>query len=164
MPESLAERVLRTRTACGLSQNEAAERAGLSNAYLSHLERGLINSPSVATLAKLAKGLCVSPGWLLDGSGAPSFVRFHGQPCVYFVQQGSTGPIKIGRSKNPRYRVRELSCGSCEPLNLLATTPGWEAEERALHMRFAQHRIRGEWFAPAPELVSLIEEINARAA
>lgn len=36
--------------------------------------------------------------------------------------------------------------------------------EREMHQRFANARIRGEWFRPVPELLAYIAEIKARAA
>ncbi|MYL97038.1 hypothetical protein GR702_04530 [Novosphingobium sp. FGD1] len=74
---------------------------------------------------------------------------------VYFI--GSrTGPIKIGYSKNPASRLRELRIGSHVELNVLASRPGTLADEWALHERFSHLRLRGEWFDRAPELMAEI--------
>lgn len=79
---------------------------------------------------------------------------------VYFI--GAVGgPIKIGCSASPRSRRNELQVGSAQSLLVLATVPGGEALERALHHRFADHRLNGEWFAPTPELLMLIWETGA---
>lgn len=75
---------------------------------------------------------------------------------VYFIQQGTDGPIKIGHTKNVDRRLRSLSTGSPVALHVLALTPGGEREERALHRRFDSLRMQGEWFAPAPELIAFI--------
>lgn len=75
---------------------------------------------------------------------------------VYFIQAAS-GPIKIGRAADARVRLAEIQTGSHEELVLLATVPGGRVVERQLHQRFAEHRIRGEWFAPAADILAEIE-------
>ncbi len=74
---------------------------------------------------------------------------------VYFV--GAVGgPIKIGCSIRPRERRSVLQVGSEHSLQVLAMMPGDRATEAAMHQRFAGNRIRGEMFAPSPDLLMLI--------
>lgn len=69
-PENLAEFVLRKRHERNLSQNEAAKRSGLSNAWFGRLETGTLNGlPKVETLRKLAKGLSVELSELMTVAG-----------------------------------------------------------------------------------------------
>src|SRR5262249_24442577 len=49
------------RTAAGLSQEELAERAGLSRRGISHLERGARRSPYPATARRLSQALGLDP-------------------------------------------------------------------------------------------------------
>lgn len=78
---------------------------------------------------------------------------------VYFAQAGHAGPIKIGVADEPETRVASLQTGNHETLVLLATALGGIAYERELHDRFADWRVRGEWFAPdAPGLTEAITE------
>lgn len=72
---------------------------------------------------------------------------------VYFVQMGATGPIKIGTAVDMALRLSNLQVGNPEVLILIGTMSGGPIEERRLHDRFARHRIRGEWFRPATELI-----------
>jgi hypothetical protein len=65
---------------------------------------------------------------------------------IYFVQQGTDGPIKIGVSTDPEQRLRTLQSSSPQPLTLLAFMPGGVESERDLHRRFADGRLEGEWF------------------
>jgi hypothetical protein len=37
--------------------------------------------------------------------------------------------------------------------------PGGRRAERELHRRFEAHRLRGEWFAPVPELLAFVETL-----
>jgi hypothetical protein len=75
---------------------------------------------------------------------------------VYFVRAQSTGLIKIGCTNNVPARVKALRSMSGDALEILATMRGGITEERDLHRLFAAHRKHGEWFAPAPELLSYI--------
>jgi hypothetical protein len=75
---------------------------------------------------------------------------------IYFIQQGDSGPIKIGYTETDVCRrVAQLQTGNAEPLRCLAVMEGTEEEEQALHGKFDDNRIRGEWFA----LIPAIEEI-----
>jgi T5orf172 domain len=78
-----------------------------------------------------------------------------GKPRLYFIQAAS-GPIKIGfTTKTPEGRLAELQAGNHEELKLLGVRLGTKAEEAALHEQFRHLKIRGEWFQPAPELLSI---------
>src|SRR5688572_22209648 len=43
---------------------------------------------------------------------------------VYFIQQGATGPVKIGIAKDPLDRMGTLQTGNPAPLNLRHVVPG----------------------------------------
>ena len=75
---------------------------------------------------------------------------------VYFIG-AEAGPIKIGVSCDPAKRLRTLQTGHPVPLMLLAVVPGGVGVERALHRKFADLRVRGEWFARSPELIAEID-------
>lgn len=90
--------------------------------------------------------------------------RIKGKPHVYFIQQGDSGAIKIGCSKNPAQRLAGLQTGHSEPLRLLTCAVGSQDQERALHDRFAHLRVSGEWFRPAEELLSYIRLVTDRRA
>lgn len=77
---------------------------------------------------------------------------------VYFIRAGVDGDIKIGVSTNVSTRLRMLQNAAPDELHLLGVFPGSYEDESALHMRFAQHRRRGEWFKPVPELLAFIAE------
>jgi len=78
---------------------------------------------------------------------------------VYFIQS-SGGPIKIGSASDVAARLKSLQTGSADELTLLAMTEGGEFRERELHARFAADRLRGEWFAPSPELIRVIRDAS----
>ena len=90
--------------------------------------------------------LCPTCGWK-DAQGGP---------FVYFAERD--GRIKIGFSTAPGQRAHSLHS------DLLAFMPGDLATERAMHHRFAEDRIAGEWFRPSPALRSFIAELQEQAA
>lgn len=64
MRRLVGENVRRLRLAAGLTQEQLAERSGLSQQYLSDLERGLRN-PTIVSLWEIAAPLGVSPDKLI---------------------------------------------------------------------------------------------------
>lgn len=77
---------------------------------------------------------------------------------VYFIQESSVGAIKIGVSKHPKKRAKELQDHSLYVITLLATVDGGYSVEFRLHQLFAHAYIRGEWFRPVEELLEYIEK------
>jgi hypothetical protein len=76
---------------------------------------------------------------------------------IYFIQAVSGGPIKIGHSEDVDSRIKGLESHYGQPLALLATMPGGEDEERAIHQRFSPWRLgRTEQFQPVAELLAFI--------
>mgnify|MGYP006273081717 CR=1 FL=1 len=70
-------------------------------------------------------------------SNKPSF--------VYLMRNNTNGLIKIGWSKNPRFREKTLR--SEEPdIELIFNFQGSRKQEKSLHALFAEKRMRGEWF------------------
>jgi len=73
---------------------------------------------------------------------------------TYFIQcNGDGGPIKIGRSGDVQRRRRDLQSQYPFTLRILGFIRG--DYEKQFHKRFAAHRIRGEWFHAAPEILRL---------
>lgn len=66
--------------------------------------------------------------------------------AVYLIS--SSGRVKIGYSKNPWKRYRQLCTGCPNPLALVFTFYCHDAPslERKLHESFSQYRANGEWF------------------
>ncbi|KAB2336085.1 helix-turn-helix domain-containing protein [Cytobacillus depressus] len=59
-------RIKRLRMEKGLSINELSEKAGVSKSYLSYIERGIQQNPSLQVLSRLAKTLSTDVEDLLD--------------------------------------------------------------------------------------------------
>ena len=69
---------------------------------------------------------------------------------VYFMQQGRTGPIKIGVSDHPQSRRKRLQTGNPHELGIILTfvAPDDIALENGLHNDpvLEGTRMKGEWF------------------
>jgi hypothetical protein len=67
--------------------------------------------------------------------------------AIYLIR--SAGKTKIGYSKNPWKRYRQLCTGCPSPAALVLTLYCHEAPalERALHKEFKDRRDQGEWFS-----------------
>jgi len=79
---------------------------------------------------------------------------------VYFIQDGTTGRIKIGKSENPEARLDSLQTANAGVLTLLVKlyTQNMGNDEKYYHKKFQTSHIRGEWFLPSQELLDFIEE------
>jgi hypothetical protein len=77
---------------------------------------------------------------------------------IYFVQGELTRLVKIGKSSpgNIIHRLAQMRVGSPDKLVLLGTIQGDHSEETWLHLTFAKHRVRGEWFNPDPAMMEFI--------
>lgn len=71
---------------------------------------------------------------------------------VYAIQEQDTGNIKLGISRDPHPRLKQLQTGNSSTLELLAYRKAEQRfkDEHALHAKAPHYHIRGEWFtAPA---------------
>ena len=82
---------------------------------------------------------------------------------IYFVRATESGRIKIGFSFDPKRRLGDLSTASPEILELVGMMRGSIGDEFLLHAKFAKHRLHGEWFRPALDLLVYIEGLHELA-
>lgn len=77
---------------------------------------------------------------------------------LYFLQEGTDGPVKIGWTAGPAESRRKTGqVFNSRVLRVLAEFPNYPDTEKSWHVRFADLRIQGEWFQPAPKLLAAIE-------
>jgi hypothetical protein len=81
-----------------------------------------------------------------------------GKTWIYFAQ--TAAHVKIGHSKHPVRRIRDLQVSHPTDVRLVAVIEGNEALERELHERFKKVRRMGEWFSWTPELRAYVESIS----
>ena len=67
---------------------------------------------------------------------------------VYLIQSLENSHYKIGISKNPQRRIKELQTGNSSELRLVETYQSEYAEkiERTLQRRYSHIHKEGEWF------------------
>lgn len=88
--------------------------------------------------------------------------QLDGMADLYMIRSGA-GPIKIGVSSNPVQRLRGLQTAHPWRLELLCIVPGGCALEAVYHAQFAEHRLEGEWFNPAPGILAEIERLSGES-
>lgn len=71
---------------------------------------------------------------------------------IYCIGNQAQGICKIGFTTNVAQRVANLQIGSPYKLEILGTLEGDMIVERALHTRFQNYHMNGEWFSLAPEI------------
>jgi len=80
---------------------------------------------------------------------------------TYFIQEVESGLMKIGSSETPQIRFQNLQVSSPRDLGfVLATTL---VSEKECHRRFAESKIRGEWFLPGAEMDAFLSELKEDA-
>jgi hypothetical protein len=75
---------------------------------------------------------------------------------IYFLRDPQSGLVKIGTSIRLSDRLLGLQAKKLR-LKLLGVAEGGKKEERAIHNRFAYHRVKGEWFKPSRALFRYIK-------
>jgi hypothetical protein len=95
-------------------------------------------------------------------SWRPTKHRYQHEGYVYVLRNTATGDIKIGFSRNVLARLREIDIAHSRPVELLAVLHGGETLERALYLRFAPCRLRGEWFEHRDDVASWLAAVLAR--
>jgi hypothetical protein len=90
--------------------------------------------------------------------GATGAGKSTGSNYVYYVVDTERDVVKVGISRNPWSRVKDIQVGSSSKFELLATLKTTERSEKALHKFFAATRLQGEWFERSEALNSLIQK------
>ncbi len=82
---------------------------------------------------------------------------------IYFLQSES-GPIKIGYAhRSIEMRLNAIRWGLHEQVVLLLVVNGEKQDEKSIHRALATSRVRGEWYAPSDEVLTLIESKRPEA-
>ena len=82
---------------------------------------------------------------------------------IYFIQQGTSGPIKIGYTENNvNERIKSLQTGNPTPLKLIGYIPGTVEDEKAIHKMFENFNIQNEWFQPVIQVINYIIEYSLK--
>jgi tetratricopeptide (TPR) repeat protein/transcriptional regulator with XRE-family HTH domain len=125
---AFGELLRRYRKAAGLTQEELAERAGLSARGISDLERGIKAVPRKDTVQMLADALRLTPEdrapfEAARKRGAPPDPLTMRRPAITAARSGAEAPPFVGRSRELALLERHLA-GDGPPVLLLAGEPG----------------------------------------
>lgn len=113
------------------------------------------DSPVRITIAVGKTTITVSSSPLISRQGRERNLQT-GMRFVYCIEAVSSHRIKIGSAADPKRRLDGMQTACPEELRLLATCLGSRELEVELHERFAEYRIRGEWFNDCPEIRNFI--------
>jgi hypothetical protein len=81
---------------------------------------------------------------------------------VYFVRPvGADGPIKIGCSKMPVRRLKDLMTWSPVELEVILTVPGDFATERNIHDCLWNDHLHREWFGATPRVLAIVAKLKS---
>jgi hypothetical protein len=78
---------------------------------------------------------------------------------IYFVRNGRRRRIKIGYTGDYRARISNLMTASGDELKLVALIRGSRQDEKALHYRFGDYWVKGEWFKFEGELAEYVRSL-----
>lgn len=78
---------------------------------------------------------------------------------IYLIGNLESKYVKIGFSKNPKERIKELQTGCPFKLSVIATFQGNLFTEKALHLKYNKYNSYGEWFKIEGELKNNIENL-----
>lgn len=82
----------------------------------------------------------------------------HTDKHVYFARRkDGTGPVKIGVSRIPEYRIYRMS----RDLEVIATVPGVDFLERQFHTLLRDWHIGHEWFEASDAVLFVVEQVKA---
>ncbi len=73
--------------------------------------------------------------------------------CLYFIQSGTGGPIKIGYTKQLATRLKAIHMMNAGSVRFLGALSGNRTDEKRLHQKYASDRLHGEWFRLSPDLL-----------
>lgn len=80
--------------------------------------------------------------------------------CLYFIQEGGSGYIKIGISRDPDSRLRLLRVDNPHDLTVLGRFRVDEFAEFDAHHALRDLKVRGEWFRPEAALFTHLEALR----
>ena len=81
------------------------------------------------------------------------------EPVIYFISADDE-LVKIGHTTNLSARLRSLRTAHPKELSILLVIPGSRDDEQELHQRFAEFRVKREWFKLAEPIGFYIAECS----
>jgi hypothetical protein len=79
---------------------------------------------------------------------------------VYAIRAGKTAFVKIGDSRDPRRRRKQLQTSHYRRLILLGVFPERYGTERDVHAMLSAYHVRGEWYRIDGRLSEMLAELE----
>lgn len=92
----------------------------------------------------------------LDPRSVPVLNRAHNGWCFIYAASAGDGRVKIGLSLEPKARIKSIAENAGLPIVPVVIIKGHAAIERAIHVKFSEHRLSGEWFKFTDEIRSFL--------
>lgn len=78
---------------------------------------------------------------------------------VYLMRVGNKNVYKIGHSKDPKERLKDIQTSNYKPIFLIACCPGGSSLEKYFHNKYSSENIHLEWFRfDNKQLKEILEE------
>lgn len=86
------------------------------------------------------------------------FNNYYYDGWIYFIAEDNNQRIKIGYSKDPEKRLKQLKTGNSNGLRIVKTIPGNKIEENKYHKYFERYKIPNskEWFIFSEEILAFV--------
>lgn len=68
--------------------------------------------------------------------------------------------MKVGVASDPEQRLRTLDAASPVEIRLIRAIR-WHNTDRIIHRALEAHRVRGEWFAPHPDVMRAANSLES---
>lgn len=82
-----------------------------------------------------------------------------GRPLmIYFIREDGSDYIKIGSTRMPGDRLKELQISNPRELRIERLIEAFPGAEPILHALFREDRVRGEWFKISKKLEQFMKE------
>ena len=93
----------------------------------------------------------------------PRMALMDNMGSVVYAARLADGTVKIGWTRHFGDRLRYLKSATKQDVELLAFRFGDLEDERAIHARLVDHRIKGhrEFYRPAPEVLAVVNEMRS---
>lgn len=77
---------------------------------------------------------------------------------IYLIGSLKYGFVKIGYSKNPHKRLKEIQVGCPFEVNILSVAKGNMLKEKLIHKKYSKYKSFGEWFFIKGEVELMVKK------
>lgn len=78
---------------------------------------------------------------------------------LYLIKDKDLNRLKIGKTVNPKSRLKQLQCASSNKFEMLFAIPNIGYMEKDVHKMLAKFKTNGEWFVNDKTIINYFEKI-----